>query len=226
MSEQNAEFSCLRDAFCDRYRCKPDAFIRKAFWKSMPAAAKIPAMLLGGLSNERFGHDVEIIAGLAEATSPEDLNHAIDDLVGIQVLDHSSLRRWFGIRVSPGLLRNLMAPLLAKVRRRVETIPQTPAPRPAQSNQVVIPVPTHRSAESATQRLRQAMRIHASIIVGTPLDQVLASELITRRELEEFLSEFSNLRPEITWLRTYVREQEELARLREEAGPNDRFKAL
>jgi hypothetical protein len=70
------------------------------------------------------------------------------------------------------------------------------------------------------------MRIHASVIVGTPLDQVLASELITRRELEEFLSEFSSLRPEITWLRTYVREQEELTRLREEAGPNDRFKAL
>lgn len=226
MSEQNAEFSCLRDAFCARYRCKPDAFIRKAFWKSMPAAAKIPTLLMGGPGNERFGHDIEVIAGLAEATSPEDLNHAIDDLVGIQDLDHSRLRRWFGIRVSPVRLRNLMAPLLARVRRRVETAPQPPVSRPAQPNPVVIPVPTHRSAESATQRLRQAMRIHASVIVGTPLDQVLASELITRRELEEFLSEFSNLRPEITWLRTYVREQEELARLREEAGPNDRFKAL
>ncbi len=226
MSEQNAEFSCLRDAFCARYRCKPDAFIRKAFWKSMPAAAKIVARLLGGPANERFGHDVEIIAGLAEATSPEDLNHAIDDLVGIQDLDHSRLRRWFGIRVSPTRLRNLMAPLLAKVRRRPETAPQAPVNRPTQTNPVVIPGPTHRSAESATQRLRQAMRIHASVIVGTPLDQVLASELITKRELEEFLSEFSNLRPEITWLRTYVREQEELTRLREEAGLTDRFKAL
>ncbi len=226
MSEQNAEFSCLRDAFCARYRCTPDAFIRKAFWKSMPTAAKVPTILMGGPANERFGHDIEILAGLADATTPEDLNHAIDDLVGIQDLDHSRLRRWFGIRVSPVRLRSMMAPLLAKVRRRVEVTPQPSPNRPAQANPVVIPGPTHRSAESATQRLRQAMRIHTAIIVGTPLDQVLASEMITRRELEEFLSEFSNLRPEITWLRTYVREQEELARLREEAGPNDRFKAL
>lgn len=226
MSEQNAEFSCLRDAFCARYRCKPDAFIRKAFWKSMPTAAKLPTLLLGGPANERFGHDIEIIAGLAEATTSEDLSHAIDDLVGIQDLDHSRLRRWFGIRVSPVLLRDLMAPLLAKVRRRVEVIPQVPVNKRAQQSPVVIPVTGQRSAESATQRLRQAMRIHASVIVGTPLDQVLATEMITRRELEEFLAEFSNLRPEITWLRTYVREQEELARLREESGPNDRFKAL
>lgn len=108
----------------------------------------------------------------------------------------------------------------------METAPQAPVKRASQTNPVVIPVTTHRSAESAAQRLRQAMRIHASVIVGTPLDQVLASEMITRRELEEFLSEFYNLRPEITWLRTYVREQEEMARLREEAGANDRFKAL
>lgn len=116
MSEQNAEFSCLRDAFCARYRCKPDAFTRSAFWKSMPAAVRIPTLLLGGPAHERFGHDVEAIAGLAEATTPEDLNHAIDDLVGMQELDHSRLRRWFGIRVSPILLRELMTPLIAQVR--------------------------------------------------------------------------------------------------------------
>lgn len=226
MSEQNAEFSCLRDAFCARYRCKPDAFVRKAFWKSMPAKVWIPAFLMGGPANERFNHDIEILASLAEAQSSEDLSHAIDDLLGIQDLDHSRLRRWFGIKVSPVLLRQLMAPLLSKVRRRPEPVAQTPVNRPPQNSQVVISVPGQRSAESATQRLRQAMRIHAAVIVGTPLDQVLASELITRRELEEFLSEFSSLRPEITFLRTYVREQEELARLREEAGPNDRFKAL
>jgi hypothetical protein len=223
MSDPNEEFCSLSDAFCSRYRCQPDDFVRKAFWKTLPAKVWIPAMLIGGPANERFHQDLEILASLAEAQSPEDLNHAIDDLLGVQDMDRSRLRRWFGIRVSAMQIRELMSPLLAKVRRSPAPAIQAPVSRP-QSSQTS-PAPVKGSAESATQRLRQAMRIHAAIIVGTPLPQMLASEYLTLRQLQEFLSEYSNLRPEMTFLRTYLREQEELTRLREQAGPNNRFKA-
>ena len=223
MPDPNEEFCSLRDAFCSRYRCQPDDFVRKAFWKTLPAKVWIPALLIGGPANERFHQDLEILATLAEAQSPEDLNHAIDDLLGVQDMDRSRLRRWFGIRISAIQVRELMSPLLAKVRRSQAPAIQAPGSRPPGSQ--TSPAPVKGSAESATQLLRQAMRIHAAVIVGTPLRQVLASEHLTLRQLQESLSEYSNLRPEMTFLRTYLREQEELTRLREQAGPNNRFKA-
>ena len=220
MPDPKEEFCNLSDAFCSRYRCPPDDFVRKAFWKTLPAKGWIPAMLIGGPANERFHQDLEILASLAEAQSTEDLNHAIDDLLGVQDMDRSRLRRWFGIRISETLLRELMSPLLARVRR--SPAPATQASR-LQSTQTS-PATVTGSAESATHRLRQAMRIHAAVIVGTPLEKVLASEYVTLRQLQEFLSGHSNLRPEMTFLRTYLREQEELARLREETRPNNQLK--
>jgi len=226
MPEQKIEYSCLRDAFCARYRCKPALFVTKVFWKCLPTHALIPSTLIGGPANRRFDHDTEVIAALADAKSTEDLNHGLDDLVGMQQIDHSRLRRWFRIRVSSVLLHELLLPLLKQVRRPEEPTLPEPAPAPVwvPSSSVVAPMAS-RTPETSSIRMRQVMRIHAAIIVGTPLERLLEEESLRASGLEDFLSEFSQLRPEAAWLLTYLRDHYELEQLRAEFKRQNRQKA-
>ncbi len=215
MPEQKIKFSCLRDAFCARYRCKPAVFVTKVFWKCLPAHAVIPAILIGGPANRRFDHDTEAIAALADAMTIEDLNDGLDDLVGMQQMDHSCLRRWFGIRVSSVVLHELLLPLIKQVRCAEEPI--LPAPFVVlPPSQPMAPIAAQRSSDTSSVRMRQVMRIHAAVIIGTPLEKVLEEESLRAADLEGFLSEYPQLRPEAAFLLTYLRDRSELEQLRAE----------
>jgi len=211
------EHADLREAFCARYRCKPDAFVRKAFGKSLSFRSRLLTLLVGGSGNARFAHDLEVIQSLATCTGYDELNHALDELVGMQHMDRSRLRQWLGVRADARRLRDLFEPLIGSVRR-----PTKVEPRPAslQINPEVVPEPLPvRGVESGTQRMRQIMRIHAAVVVGVPPEEAMAKEMMRYAELEGFLAEFARLRPEMSWLLGYLREREELKQLR--ATPRD-----
>ena len=207
------QFENLRDAFCARYRCKPEAYVRKVFSKSLSLRSKFLVMLVGGSGDSRFAHDLEVIQSLANCTGYDDLNHSLDELVGMQHLDRSRLRQWFGVRADAMRMRRILEPLIGNIRRRPKG--EVPANNlRIESDPASAALAPSRSVESGTQRMRQIMRIHAAIVVGVPPEDAMAKEMLRFADLEMFLTEFSRLRPEMAWLLGYLREREELKRLR------------
>lgn len=219
------QFENLRDAFCARYNCKPEAYVRKAFSKSLSLRSKLLVMLVGGAGDSRFAHDLEVIQSLASCTGYDELNHALDELVGMQHMDRSRLRQWFGVRAEAMRLRMILEPLIGNVRRRPKGEIPTTGLRIDQDPASAAPMP-FRSVESGTQRMRQIMRIHAAVVVGVPPEDAMAKEMLRFADLEMFLTEFSRLRPEMAWLLGYLREREELKRLRAKLRDRGSFETV
>lgn len=206
------EYADLREAFCARHRCKPDAFVRNAFRKSLSFRSRLLTLLVGGSGNARFAHDLEVIQSLATCTGYDELNHALDELVGMQHMDRSRLRQWLGVRADARRLRDLCEPLIGSVRRPTKVEPH---PTSLRISPEVVPesLPV-RGVESGKQRMRQIMRIHAAVVLGVPPEEAMAKEMMRYVELEGFLADFARLRPEMSWLLGYLRKREELKRLR------------
>lgn len=233
-----AVYESLSEAFCATHGCRPSQFAPTVFWKSLPPHARLPAYLLGGANNQVFDHDMEVIIGLANARNAEDIHHGFDDLGGIQALERSRLRRWFGIRVSPERLRDLLAPLVIRIRpQAAPTAPPTmPLPQVTESEPSTAPrapagirevqsVGASRGAGAASHRLQPALRIHAAIVVGRPIDEALAREGLRMEALTGILTEFESTTPEAAWLLSHLRDREELRQFRERHGTPRRFTA-
>ncbi len=197
----------LQHAFCARYRCSPDAFVRKAFWKGLPFHAWLLAPFVGGIQHPRYQHDVEVLKTIGEASSLDDLNRALDELWSLQELNRDWFSSLLRLRSSTVRLSVLFTPLLDGVETVVPAIPT--ATEAAAVGPAVLDV-RHRSSEFAPQRLRRALRIHGAVTGGQEIDKVLTQEQISRRELEELLAEFALLRAEVGWLQSYLRERREL----------------
>lgn len=222
---EHEQFENLGEAFCARYRCKPEAFVRKAFNKSLSFRSRLLVMLVGGSGDERFAHDLEVIQSLASCAGYDDLNHSLDELVGMQHMDRSRLRQWFGVRADAGRLRMILEPLVGSVRRQpnAEVAPTNLRMEPDSVPAAGVPA---LNVESGSQRMRQIMRIHAAIVVGVPPEDAMAKEMLRFADLERFLAEFSRLRPEMAWLLGYLREREELKRLRERLRNRGSFETV
>ena len=233
-----APFENLSEAFCATRGCRPSQFAPTLFWKSLPPHARLPAYLLGGPNNPVFDHDMEVIIGLANARTAEDIHHGFDDLGGIQALERSRLRRWFGIRVSPERLRTLLTPLLGRIRPYaaptnpvVEPVPRATEPAPPPISRAtagireVQSVGASRGASAGNHRLQPALRIHAAIVVGRPVDEAIAREGLRMDALTGILTEFASTTPEAAWLLSHLRDREELRQFRERHGTPRHLKA-
>src|SRR5204863_9840060 len=77
----------FQEAFCARYRCSPEKFERKVFWKTLSRLALIPTVCSGGLDSEFFQKDLETIRALADAASTEDLDRVLDEFSSVNAVD-------------------------------------------------------------------------------------------------------------------------------------------
>ncbi len=216
MNDSSPEFADLRSAFCSRYRCAPDAFVRKAFWKGLPLRVKILTLFFGGMSHPRFQHDLEMIRAAGDATSVDDVNRVFDEMWSLHEMNRDRLRHWLGLRPSTERLQSVFAPLIQRVRVVQSQWADQPLPK-----SILTPVRQEdhrsRSADVSVHRMRRAIRIHAAVAHGRELELVLLEERLSRRELDELVGEFARLRPEIGWLQGYLREMDELEDLRRHA---------
>jgi hypothetical protein len=228
----------LSEAFCAKHGCRPSRFAATIFWKSLPPHALVPAYLLGGPNNPVFDHDMEVIIGLATARSIEEIHHGFDDLGGIQALERSRLRRWLGVRVSPERLRNLLTPLVSRIQTPASLPPlpvpvplppiepsPIPAPRSSGGIRDVQSVGASRNAGAGNHRLQPALRIHAAIVAGRPVDEALAREGLRMEALTGILTEFAGTTPEAAWLLGHLQDREELRQFRERYGTQRRITA-
>lgn len=216
MNDSSPEFPDLRSAFCSRFRCTPDAFVRKAFWKGLPLRVKILTVIFGGMSHPRFQHDLEMIRTAGDATSMDDINRVFDEMWSLHEMNRDRLRHWLGLRPSTERLQTVFSPLIQRVRAVRSEWEEQPV-----TKSLLTPVRgdegRSRSGDVAVHRMRRAIRIHAAVAHGRDLELILMEERLSRRELDELVGEFARLRPELKWLQGYLREMDELEELRRHA---------
>lgn len=241
---KKSEYSCLREAYCARTGCRPDRFARKAFWKCLHRHALIPALLVGGSSNARFFHDMECLNALGEAQTLDDFNRALDELVGLQEVDRSRLRRFLAVRVAALRVRLIFQPYMAFVRPAAQAPAELPAsPAPGTPTQRTAPAPASptsrpdrwadaderlagpRVPEPGSQQVRLLLRVHAAITSGTPIPVACESEGLDPSKLVDLVEASARQRPELAWLLAHLREREELETLRLQLRPAGKSQA-
>lgn len=244
---KKSEYSCLREAYCARTGCRPDRFARKAFWKCLHRHALIPALLVGGSSNARFFHDMECLNALGEAQTLDDFNRALDEMVGLQEVDRSRLRRFLAVRVAALRVRLIFQPYMALVRPAAATPAEgqaAPAPGTPARRTVAAPAPASptsrpdrwaeadadraagaRVPEPGSQQVRLLLRVHGAITSGTPIPVACESEGLDPEKFVDLVESNARLRPELAWLLVHLRERAELETLRMQARPTGKSQA-
>lgn len=217
-SSKDPQFSTFREAFCAYYRCRPEAFERKAFWKSVYRHALLFAVPIW-LFNRRFFHaDLELIRQFGNCRSAEELSVATGEFSTTNRLERSIRRGKLRIRVSGTRLLALHNRLSRYVRPHApDTISgyvvggNALDPAPARAGESA-PVRSEGSA-LVTRRLKQA---HDELTAGRSLREVLRNSGYTEEALIEALDQNSAGSPTFAWLRDYLRRERQLGRLEAE----------
>lgn len=223
-SSKDPQFSTFREAFCAYYRCRPEAFERKAFWKSVYRHALLFAIPIW-LFNRRFFHaDLEVIRQFGNCRSAEEFSVVTGEFSTTNRLERSIRRGKLRIRVSGTRLLALHDRLSRYVRPHApevisgyvvsgNALDQSPARSgdPTRGGESA-PVRSEGSA-LVTRRLKQA---HDELTTGRPLREVLRSAGYTEDSLIEALDQNASGNPAFAWLRDYLRRERQLAKLETE----------
>lgn len=213
MNSPTPQFDTLREAYAAVYDCRSDEFDRRVFWKCLYPHAGLLAWWMWWVEREFFRTDLEVVQALGEARSEADLRRAIDDLENHGLVERSLRRGRLRIRLSPSRLSRVLKPLLPLLK----PVPERSEPRAA-----VTAVPSPIPAEGTRRPLRRVdelkslRRIHARIVAGAPLAEVLSESGWDRTELLGSLSEHAEAHPELAWLLSYLRLLDEVDTLRAE----------
>jgi hypothetical protein len=211
MTTPTPQFDTLREAYAAVYDCRPEAFERRVFWRCLYPHAGLLAWWMWWVEREFFRTDLEAVEALAEARCEADFRRAIDDLENHGLVERSLRRGRLMIRLSPSRLTRLLTPLLPLLKPVPErsepgaAVTALPSPIPAQG--------TRRSVRRVDE-VKSLRRIHAQIVAGTPLAEVLSESGWDRTELLGSLPEHAGAHPELAWLLSYLRLLEELESLR------------
>lgn len=211
------QYDTVREAFCAVYRCRPEKFEKKVFWKGIYRHAWLPAHWMWWVERDFFADDLGAISSIGDARSEPELQRGIDDLENLALVERSIRRGTLKIRVSGTRLVRLLQPLVPLLKPLPSQSEISPpagttvpaAPEPAR------PEPAPR-AEGMAITLRKLKRLHADIVAGRALELALADGGLDRDRVEAQLAEHSAGRPELAWLREYLAAQRELAQLRQE----------
>ena len=94
-------------AFCKRYRCRPEAYARKAFFKALYWRAWLLLPLLRLLPRRYFRLDHALIDEVGDAQSWSDFNSAVSNYVQSNLLRSGFLRRTCKLRISCNRLKRM-----------------------------------------------------------------------------------------------------------------------
>lgn len=201
-SKPRPTFPTFKEAFCYRYRCKPENFEWRVLFKTI-YIFRWPAALFFWLINKRlFVNDVETITSLGNTGHQSDFNAALTDLASKNRIERSIRRRVFRIRVSGSRLRSLR-----------ERLDPWIAP-PAKTNQIIGHTvrQTHLSPEGAGNlSVRKVRQIHERVTRGHALNQALAEAGYKPGDWPELLAVNAKADAGIAWLRDQYLRDERLA---------------
>lgn len=209
MNAPSPQFDTLREAYAAIYDCRPEEFEHRVFWRCLYPHASLLAWWMWWVERQFFRTDLEAVEALGEARCEADFRRAIDDLQNHELVERSLRRGRLRIRLSPSRLRRVLEPLLPLLN---------PLPERSESAPVIASAPS--PAEGTRRPLRRVdelknlRRIHARIVAGAPLAEVLSESGWDRTELLGSLSEHAGTHPELAWLLSYLRLLDEVEALR------------
>jgi len=208
------QFANFKEAFCAYYRCKPERFEAKAFWKSLHRLAVLPAIPIY-LFNRRFFHqDFDAIRQFGAARNSDEFSNVTDELGTMNRLERSIRRGVLRIRISGTRLLRLHDLLVPYVRsQQAEKITHVP-------KAAAIDVMPGRN-ESATREgsalvLRKLRQVHDEVTSGRPLAEALTAVEYTEDTLLDVLTKNSASNPEFAWLRDHLQHRRRLEELEAE----------
>ncbi len=97
----------LKEAFCERYKCPEDQYMRRAFRKCLYRRALPFARILTALSPEFFQVDLDVIERMGSARNWRELHAELRAFSTNSRLRTRPLRSQFHIRVSGNRIRRL-----------------------------------------------------------------------------------------------------------------------
>jgi hypothetical protein len=193
----NPPFDNFEAAFCHRYRCEPERFVRKVFFKSLPPFRLPVVLVFWILDRSLFDTDFDIIEALATTATREEFTAVLDELHNSNRVERSFLRRTLGVRVSGGQLLELRDEVHDLIAARAVV-------HPVSGPTKAVVAPAREPSSSNAMTLRKLRQAQTAIIDGQPLDRTLRSMRMTEAEFIDQLAEYSVGRPELAWLRTQL----------------------
>lgn len=229
MAEQpTQQFDTIRAAFCAVHRCRPEDFEKKVLWYGLHRHAWLPAHWMWWVERSYFVNDLGAIRQMGDAQSEPELQRAADDLENLRLVERGIRRGPLGIRVSATRVIRLLhplVPLLKPLPSNTELFRNTPDSIPTPAGGAYARVGAASEAgprnEGSALSVRRLKRLHADVVAGRDWHLALADSGLEADRVEALLGEFSEGRPELSWLRKYLSEHRELEALREE---NDRLR--
>lgn len=221
------QFDTIRAAFCAVHRCAPEAFEKKVLWFGLHRHAWLPAHWMWWFERGYFVDDIGAIRHMGDARSEPELQRAIDDLENLKLVERSIRRGTLALCVSATRSIRLLQPLVpllkplpsqTEILRPLACFNPPAAGVPVRAVGAAEPGPRN---EGTALTIRRLKRLHGDVVAGRDWKLALSDSGLGADRVEVLLSENSEGRPELVWLRRYLSEHRELEQLREE---NDRLK--
>ena len=210
------QFDTIREAFCAVYKCRPEAFEKKVFWRGLYRHAWLPAHWMWWFERDFFGADLSSIHAMGEARSEPELHRAIDDLENLKLVERSIRRGTLVIRVSGTRVINVLQPLVPLLKPLPSHTEFITTAEPGTRLPTDAPVDSAPRSDGVAMTVRRLKRLHTDVAAGRDWNLALTDSGLDPQRLEALLAENSAGRPELAWLRRYVADQRELERLRVE----------
>ena len=220
MSEDKAQFSNFKEAFCAYYQCAPKAYARKALFLGIPATRRLLAVPIYLFNRPFFAIDVGIIESLGEARSSEEFSSMLDELCSTSRVERSIRRGILGIRVSGGKLMAQWELVAAHIRKPVlatekgTVTPKAKSERPAASEAAA------REVALPAVVARRLHRAATDVTCGKPVDVAARDAgLAGEAEFLKLLAQGAGEDPALRWLQAQMVMAERLKELeRDNAG--------
>ena len=106
----------LRERYCREHECTVRHFEAVLFWRSLHLPAWLCALPLGGRLGRYFAVDRDLLTGVAQARTMDDVREAVRDFF-MEPANQRPLRRFGHVRVSTRKLKTFVRPYLPDMPR-------------------------------------------------------------------------------------------------------------
>ncbi|HTH46002.1 MAG TPA: hypothetical protein VMB21_00695 [Candidatus Limnocylindria bacterium] len=216
MSDPKPQFDTFQAAYCAAHRCTPEQFGWVVFRRCLHRHALPVAAFMRLWDPSFFQSDFEVITAIGRSATQEELQVLIDEFENRRVVERDLLHATLRIRLSNFRLTETFLEL-------VPLLKPAPAAAAPETEAKATPVPSREAADSLTLALRRLKRLHAAVVVGTPLPEAAAEAGMALEEIGPLIERHKAGRPELVWLGEYLVQLGKLAELRDE---NERLMRL
>lgn len=205
MSKEGDKYSNLREAYCAQYRIPIRKFEKHLVWRCFPWFVVPFAVVFWVIERSLFQKDLEAARNAGNATTPEELEGAVNEFENLRGVERGFRRGVLGICIRGVHIGTYLDPLVPFLRSKQEPAIDLPIR--------AIPVELRDSGGITLRRIR---KIRDDLVLGRPLESALNDTGMTSLELREHLAVLSEGRADLVWFAEYLAQIDELLKLREE----------